>query len=64
VTPRRDPAVPGRSTLYGSWVVAVLTLVLVFSFLDRSILALLVEPIKTEGIGGAGSRGASRATLK
>ncbi len=39
---------PGRSSLYGWWVVAVLTLVLVFSFLDRSILALLVEPIKAD----------------
>jgi MFS family permease len=46
--PEPGPKSRRRDSLYGWWVVAVLTLILVFSFLDRSILALLVEPIKAD----------------
>ena len=30
------------------WVVAMMTLAILFSFLDRGLLALLVEPIKAD----------------
>lgn len=33
---------------YGWYVVCILTLAYVFSFLDRQILALLIEPIKKD----------------
>jgi MFS family permease len=46
--PEPGPESRRRDSFYGWWVVAVLTLILVFSFLDRSILALLVEPIKAD----------------
>ena len=39
---------PQTSKFYSAWVVFVLTLVLLVSFLDRSILGLLVEPIKDD----------------
>ena len=46
----QDPDEPEKkaSPLYSAWVVFVLTLVLLVSFLDRSILGLLVEPIKAD----------------
>jgi len=48
-----DPSRPGvpvnpPATARSWWVVAMMTLVIVFSFLDRGILALLVEPIKAD----------------
>lgn len=46
-SPEPDPVRPAHP-LYSAWVVFVLTLVLLVSFLDRSILGLLVEPIKQD----------------
>ncbi|KGE02643.1 MFS transporter [Pseudohaliea rubra] len=37
-----------RSPLYGWYVVGILTVAYVFSYMDRSILTLLVEPIRTD----------------
>ena len=42
------PAVPYPSSGYAWYVVVVLTLAYMFSFLDRQILSLLVEPIKAD----------------
>lgn len=44
----RSAAKDYPSRLYGWYVVAVLTLAYVFSFLDRQILSLLVEPMKRD----------------
>ncbi|MEE4184220.1 MAG: MFS transporter [Gammaproteobacteria bacterium] len=42
------PAVPYPATGYAWYVVVLLTLAYMFSFLDRQILSLLVEPIKAD----------------
>ncbi len=44
-----DPATrAGGKPYYAWWVLGVLTLIYVFSFLDRTILTLLVEPMKAD----------------
>lgn len=35
-----------RSALYNWWVVTVLMLAMVVSFIDRQIIALIIEPMK------------------
>ena len=51
-----DTAAPAKPPLGYSWyVVGVLTLVYMFSFIDRQILSLLVTPIRRDiGIGDTG----------
>jgi MFS family permease len=44
----KSPQAEPSSTAYGWYVVVVLTLAYVVSFLDRQILALMVEPIKRD----------------
>lgn len=45
---RPEPAPPWPSPAYAWWVVVVLTLTQALAFVDRQVLALLVEPIKRD----------------
>ncbi len=46
--PNDDDTSSAPSSLRQAWVVFMMTLILVFSFLDRGILALLVQPIQAD----------------
>jgi MFS family permease len=63
-TPTLSPSTPGRSTAFPGARPALVLLLLInlFNYIDRQVLAAVVDPIK-EAFFGAGSKGARSASL-